>query len=382
MNGRVLVPCLFLSTGFVVFDLACRTLSPYPDVPDEVYEAGPASLPSTTGATDGETDGPGTGDGFLGSDGSDGGEDTGGTVTVPGCPKGTTTFANANDPQTVTLDITNAYWTNGAANNDDGGASLGSIGYLPRASKSGQASTLVAGLTEPVFIANLAGQVAWTAQASVGLYDVKTMSQSTPGTSTGVGAGVAVDSANVYWLSTMAGGGIVVQSAPVGGGGAKILGTTTDTNLPRGLAVQGENLYFAGYASAKGGGAIYTMPTVGVAPTTLKTFTTGTPNDLVTDTDTIYWTDVEAGAILTMPIAGGAVTTLASSLGRPQHLAIDSSSVYTADYTGGGVYAIPIAGSGKAKLATAQYPTGVAADDNQNVVYFTTPGAICTVKKP
>jgi hypothetical protein len=384
MNRRVLLPSILLYGGLVALDLACHALSPYPEVYDQQYPTGSAESPPATGGAAATEDAATEDAAFEDSLAVEDASDTG-TTTAPKCPGTATVFANAANPQTITLDGTNAYWTNGLA-------SGGSVGYLARTSTSGTANTLVPGLMDPLFIANAAGYVGWSALGTVGLVSVAggAGSASTPGTSLTTAAGVAVDSTNLYWVSGS--NGIIVQSAPVGGGGTNALGTAPGDYSARGLSVFGANLYFAGSASTGGGGAIFMVGTGGGgAPTALKTFATGSPSDVATDATNVYWTDLTmgGGSVLSMPLGGGGVTTMASSLGMPNHLAVDSTNVYTADSTGGSVYEIPIGTSGATGgtggtvkvLAKGTLPIGVAADDGQSVVYFTSASAICTVPK-
>jgi hypothetical protein len=58
---------------------------------------------------------------------------------------------------------------------------------------------------------------------------------------------------------------------------------------------------------------------------------TAQPNAVAVDANAIYWTDT-SGSVLSMPLAGGAVTTLASSQTTPWDLVIDGTSVYWTDY--------------------------------------------------
>jgi hypothetical protein len=355
---------VLLCGGFVAFELACHTLSPQPGDYGEVYEAGAQSGPPSGGKTiDAATED------ALGAE-----DDTG----APTCPTSATLFSNADNPQAITLDGVNAYWANAPA-----ATGLGSIGTLPRAS-SGTATILVSGLTEPLYIANATGWVAWSSLGSVGLVNVSGGggSATTPGADLVAAAGVAVDSADVYWVSGTT--GVTVESAAVAGGGPNLLGTASGAFSAGGLSVQEGFLYFTVQANT-GGGAIFQVSIGGGAPTALKTFATGTPSDVVTDETNVYWTDLSAGggSVFSMPLGGGTITTMASSLGSPHHLAVDSTNVYTADSTGGSVFEIPLGSSGVTPkvLVSGTNPIGVAADDNQSVVYFTTATAICTIPK-
>jgi hypothetical protein len=360
-----------LYAALVAFHLACQPPSPYPAVYDSVYEAGLQMAPSGGGG--GST---AVQDSTLFED-STGLED--GEVTAS-CPAGSTLFANASNPQTITLDANNVYWTNAPATGS------GSIGFLARTSTAMTAGTLVPGITNPIFIANANGYVGWSAQTDVGIVNVSSMAATTPGTALTAAAGVAVDTTNVYWISGVS--GVAVQSSPVGGGTPNMIGTTEALDSADGLSVQGGVLYFAATA-ASGGGAIYSVSIGGGTPTALTSYTTGSPSDLVTDSVNVYWTDLTAGggSLLSMPLTGGAVTTMASALGTPRYMAVDSTNVYTADSTSGNVYEVPIGASAatpKALVtaAASTSPFGVAADDSQTVVYFTSNGtAICSAPK-
>src|SRR5580692_518335 len=134
---------LALLAGLVLGDSACQPKSSYPAIDDEVYEAGRGSLPSAGG---------------FRPDAATTGDASGGGTLPPTCPTGAALFSNADNPQTITLDGVNAYWANAPAE-----PGLGSIGVLAREASSPVAATLVGGLTEPLFMANANGFVAWTA---------------------------------------------------------------------------------------------------------------------------------------------------------------------------------------------------------------------------
>src|SRR5580704_5805931 len=104
MNARVLLPCVSLCAGFVVFELACQGLSPYPPLYDQVFEAGIATPVSTAGT--GSTDASEPESGSASEDAFD--EDTGITPPTAMCPSPSTVFATADNPQTITLDTMNA----------------------------------------------------------------------------------------------------------------------------------------------------------------------------------------------------------------------------------------------------------------------------------
>jgi hypothetical protein len=396
MNGRVHLRIVFLFGGFVAFDLACQALSPYPDVYDKVYESGSQAPQTITSPT--------SGDASATEDATEGDGETVGdseTAPTPACPTQAAVFAGADNPQTITLDSNDAYWTNAPVAGS--GTGTGSIGYLARSPASNVANSLVPNLTEPLFIANANGYVAWSDLGSVGLVNVKGGASSVTTVSSNslmTSAGVAFDTTNVYWVTSI-GGVITIEAAPAAAAGGianaanvVTVGTVSTTYTPSGLSVQNGNLYLAAYAGGAsangGGGAIYQIPTTAVQGilTPLQSFNEGTPDDVVSDGTNVYWSDLKVGggSVLSTPLAGGTITPMASMLGSPHFLAVDSKNIYTADFMGGAVYEIPLGspvGSGgmPTTLATGVGPAGVAADDNDNFVYFTSVSAICRVAK-
>ena len=154
---------------------------------------------------------------------------------------------------------------------------------------------------------------------------------------------------------------VIVQAAPLGGGSPVLLGTTFPGVLPYGLAVSSTTAYFAGYSDyyADGyGGNLFAMPLGGGTPSIVWC---GNPFDVVVDKVNVYWTD-QTGLLLSMPLAGGSVTTMFSGAMSPANLAVDSKNVYFTDWTGNAIYEVPIGGKGKVLVET-HAPYGIAADD-------------------
>jgi len=317
----------------------------------------------------------------------------GGEAGPPTCPSGSKLFAPAQNPQTITLDSANAYWTNAPVS---GGTPLptGSVDSRPRGASSAGVKNLVAALTGPLFVTHGSGFVAFSVlgkgpstgggTGSVDLYGESGGTLFAPGMGLAGPAGVAMDSEHVYWVARDA-GGLIVQSATLTGDAGITLGTVAGDYTAGGLAVNGDNLYFAGWiAPAGSGGAIFTVPIGGGTPKPLQELGTGEPFDVITDTTSVYWSDVSLGGVYSMPLgaSGGTVTTLASGLGEPVHLAVDAANVYTGDFMAGRVYEIPISGGAPKTLVTSVSPNGVATDDSsENLLYFTTETAICAVSK-
>jgi hypothetical protein len=164
-----------------------------------------------------------------------------------------------------------------------------------------------------------------------------------------------------------------------------MLGIVPGNYSAGGLSVNGANLYFAAWLPSNEGGGIYTVPIGGGTPSPLQQFSSGEPSDVVTDSTSVYWSDIGTtgtAGVYSIPLGtgGGTITTLASDLGEPVHLAVDTANVYTGDFKSGAVLEIPISGSGAKTLVTSIRPNGVATDTGE-LVYFTTDTSICTVMK-
>lgn len=88
------------------------------------------------------------------------------------------------------------------------------------------------------------------------------------------------------------------------------------------------------------------------------------PTDMAIDGTYLYWTDSQGGAVMRWPLAGGSVTTFAST-GAPYGIASDGTNVYwgSAAYPGT-IYRCPVSGCGTpVAVATSQTaPQGVAVD--------------------
>jgi hypothetical protein len=71
-----------------------------------------------------------------------------------------------------------------------------------------------------------------------------------------------------------------------------------------------------------------------------------------------------------MPLGGGSVSTMASGIGGPRQIAVDSANVYFTAYNEGLVYEEAIGSTHPGVLASVLAPDGIAADDGDDNVYF------------
>jgi hypothetical protein len=335
---------------------------------------------------------------------------------------GVTTLASKQLlPLAITLSPDTVYWTDVGVVNDAGvEQDTGSIWEVSR--KGGMPGVLVPDLTDPEALQyGLAGipggALAWSesngATGSVGTRLLATKnSNELSGLSMPMGVAIAGD--QVYWVSSNIGGsGVLVTSAPLAGGATTTLGFTEDGNQPGFIAVTPEGTtrkrdIFVTGVTLGGGGVVYAMPIEGGAMEAIWTTTAGEPYGIVADETRVYWAvpNVADGTIYQMtnlsPFDAGTflddatvvekdggpgfamLTVLARSLSNSFFLAVDSTHVYftTNVSKSGGVYSVPIGGGTVRTLASdLSFPGGVAADDSDDFVYFTTLDSVARVHK-
>jgi hypothetical protein len=367
---ELLIYLSVLGFGSVALAAACSSLSPYPgEDPTGGYQAGYQVGTTGGGPTPVDAGEPGDGEIFTDGDLGDG--------AVPVCP-GCKLIATAEDPQSITLDTSNVYWTQGM--NTSGGLPIAGTGSIMQAPRAGGAATAtVPGLTGPLIAKQANSWLAWSAfsgtsggQSSVSLVAIPPTTPTTPGSAQNSAYGVALDSTNVYWVSTDATSDVLVQASPLTGGGATTLGTTTGgVYEPFGMAVSSSSIYFVAYLMG-GGGGLFQLPIGGGTPS--EVWTGGSmskPLDVAIDPSmtNVYWTDFTMnGAVYSMPVGGGAVSTVASAIAFPAEIAVDSTNVYfTASM---GVYEVPIGSTTANVLVSTPGPVGIAADDTDMNVFF------------
>jgi hypothetical protein len=152
---------------------------------------------------------------------------------------------------------------------------------------------------------------------------------------------------------------------------AKVLVTGVQ---PKGLAVDGGNLYFADDLTA----AIRVLPADGSAPPT--TFAAGqdVPLYLTIAAGKVYWTKGD-GTLMMQPIGGSAASVVASGLATPLGVGVSGSSVYVAEASTGSLLQIPIAGGSQVTLSTtstANFVEGLATDGQYVWVAYNQGGQI------
>jgi len=241
------------------------------------------------------------------------------SIPTGGGSTGWVTFGGGCGVMGLALDSTNIY---GVAR--DGGCNGLAIGRLMAAPLAGGAATqIVASLGNASyppqtwrFLAVDAANVYFTN------YDIEDASRiaKSGGTATkltdsqmlgGIPKGVAVQGTNVYWGTS--GKGIAKQ--PVAGGSIVTIAASADGNF---LAVDGSYVY---YSLA---GALMKALTSGSTPTTLVA--SGAAGPLVIDANNVYY--LGSSTVMMVSKLGGTPTTLASGQSSMVDIAVDATSVY------------------------------------------------------
>ena len=135
---------------------------------------------------------------------------------------------------------------------------------------------------------------------------------------------------------------------PGSDGGVVTLATSTK---PWGMALDANNVYWTAYdPAAPTAGVVLKVPLAGGAVTTLASGRNG-PQPIVVDATNVYWGDAYGGFVMEVPIGGGTPTTLASVGGlSPYGMVVDATNVY---WTGGAlVKEVPIAGGAVTTIGT------------------------------
>jgi hypothetical protein len=181
---------------------------------------------------------------------------------------------------------------------------------------------------------------------------------------------IAVSAANVYWTQSNSAALGTVMMVPVDGGMPLTLATGQDAPTPIAITVDGTSVYWTDAS-----GLIETVPLTGGAVTTLVggPESAGYGQGIATGSSTVYWTAVgpSVEGVMQVPIGGGPVMTLVSSP-TPYAVAADTTSVYWTNNYGtipGTVMRLPLDGGAPVTLASGQDPRAIAVDATS--VYWT-----------
>jgi hypothetical protein len=146
---------------------------------------------------------------------------------------------------------------------------------------------------------------------------------------------IAVDSTNVYWAD-----GYGNVSGVRIAGGAPFLLAGGQTNIARGFAADGTNVYWSTQGSYDPDAGWYDGSVVKVAadggdrPVPLAT-AQANPISVAVDGTHVYWADNSSGSLLRVAVDGGTPITLATGLSFPSAIATDGTSIYCAEHGNG-----------------------------------------------
>ena len=328
------------------------------------------------------------------SDGAVTSGDTGNSTDAGAPCKGCSVLTDGvENPQSIALDFTNVYWTQGTSG--AGGVPVTGGGSVRGVKRIGGSISIVASvLTGPLMLKvsdvdPRAPIYAWSELGPAAGAGSVTNEEFGPPKVAGMNLtspfGVALDGANVYWGCSASGASI--QAAPLVGGPVTTLGVVAGSAVPFGMAVNATSIYFAAQSSV--GGGLFELPIAavdgGTAPKELWTGDAASlPVDVAIDATNVYWTDAGDGAVYAMPLGGGTVSTMASKasgLVAPKRIAVDSKNVYFSDTAGSALYEVAIGGTTPKVLVKGLGVLGVAADDNDANVYFSSATQVLSVAK-
>jgi hypothetical protein len=246
------------------------------------------------------------------------GDPTGGAVMkVPKAGGQPMALATGDRLSGIAVDGTNVYWIAGSED-----ASTGAVMKVPV--NGGLATTLTPRPGPPAHIAVDDTSVYWTEMMEGAVMKVA-LGGGTPALVASANSpwAIAVDATSVYWL------GNGVMKAAKGGGPAITLASPPPILPNAGIAVDGTNVYWSSGPPGASSG-VSKVPLDGGTPTLVAEVMSTVPGPIAVDDANIYYAD-GSGMVLKVPLAGGAVTTIASGQTNPDAIAVDATSVYWVD---------------------------------------------------
>ncbi len=269
-----------------------------------------------------------------------------------------------SSPENIWVDSKNLYWVNYATavteSTPDGTATSGSV---VQASLTGSAITTIASAQPyPSGVVTDSTYVYWADQGDsdddgfIMKTPIAGGALSTLAKNQINSSQLAVDSSNVYWVNagtSSANTGAVVQLSLQGGTPSTLVSSVDE---PVAILVDSANIYWATYGDSSTGatptnGGVYSVPIGGTTAVTLASNRNG-PTALAQDATNLYWTEQGdlnqtagtydfGGAVVSVPKAGGSVSTLVFPASLPDGIAVSGGTIYFSDsgdfVNGGGI---------------------------------------------
>jgi hypothetical protein len=183
---------------------------------------------------------------------------------------------------------------------------------------------------------------------------------------------IAVNLTNVYWTDAYRGS---VLTVPTGGGTISTLASVPNATC---LAIDPAHIYVTSSSD------VVSLPLSGGAPTTIASGQTA-PWGVVADATRVYWVNyTDPGTVMSAPLSpgeGGGPVTIASGQKYPRSIAVDGTHVYWSNASPtGSIVRAPLMGGAKTTIATGQGTPDKIALDSTNVYWTTlTDGTVMTI---
>jgi hypothetical protein len=176
-----------------------------------------------------------------------------------------------------------------------------------------------------------------------------------------------------------------VAKAPLAGGAVTTLASSLDS--PTAIALHATNLYWTDGPPFQG--RIMTVPIAGGAPSPLATSLSPTPNALAVDGSQAYATTELGTTIVSVPLSGGTLRTLATNQTGPTALLLDGGFLYwvlqgNAFEASGALARMPVSGGTPQILAEGQADPFALTMDSTAIywVNHSDPGQVMRLAKP